>query len=321
MDLIYTNDKKIDQGVLKAYALDLSYGTEENNFIMTLGKSEAQLEYGAFIYIENTEYGGIIDGKKASTGGDIITYSGRTWHGILNSKVIEPPTGQDHFIISGDANDILAILIARLGLGELFTTIGKPANIPISNYKFDRYCKAYDGIRKMLSTANAKLQIRWIDRKVQLSATPAIDYSESPIDEDIAVLAVEQHAKKVNHLICLGKGELSDREVIHLYTDQFGRIRNEPYYTGLDEMTDIYENTGAESSDELRNEGIEHLNELRDNDTSEIAITETVEFMYDIDDIVGAAIVSYGISTSSKVTQKIIKINNGIVNTEYKVGS
>ena len=85
----------------------------------------------------------------------------------------------------------------------------------------------------MLSTAGAKLKIRWIDRKVQLSAAPIVDYSNSPVDEDIAVLTVEQHEKKVNHLICLGKGELIEREIIHLYVDQFGRIRNEPFYTGL----------------------------------------------------------------------------------------
>ena len=321
MDLIYTNAQKIDQGILKAYALDLSYGAEENDFTMTLGKSEAQLEYGAFIYIENTEYGGIVDGKKASTGGDTITYSGRTWHGILNSKVIEPPTGLDYLTVSGDLNDILAILISRLGLGGLFATIGKAANITLPTYQFERYCKAYDGIRKMLSSAGAKLKIRWVDRRVQISAEPIVDYSKFPVDEDTAVLTVEQHDKKVNHLICLGKGELSDREVIHLYVDQFDRIRTEPYYTGLDEITDVYENTNAESSDELRNGGIERLNELRDNDTSEMAISENDELVYDIDDIVGASIVSHGITASSKVTQKIIKINNGMVNTEYKVGS
>ena len=65
----------------------------------------------------------------------------------------------------------------------------------------------------------------------------------------------------------------------------------------------------------MRKGGIERLNELRDNDTSDIAIAENNELAYDIDDIVGASIASYGITASSKVTQKIIKINNGMVST------
>ena len=34
MDLIYTNSKRIDQGVLQAYALDLSFGDSENDLTM-----------------------------------------------------------------------------------------------------------------------------------------------------------------------------------------------------------------------------------------------------------------------------------------------
>ena len=201
MDLIFTNAKRADVGVLSAYAFDLSFGAKENDFEMNLGAHESALEYGAFIYIEGTEYGGTIDGIKTSTDGETITYMGRTWHGILNGKVIEPDPGFDYFTVEGDANDVLSALIARLGLSELFLAGEKPSGINIPAYQFNRYCKAYDGIRAMLAANNAKLKFIWEDRFVRLSAEPIADYTESPIDGDIALLTVERHEKSLNHLI------------------------------------------------------------------------------------------------------------------------
>ena len=159
MDLIFTNANRVDQGVLSAYAFDLSFGAEENDFEMTVGRSEAVIEYGAFIYMEGTEYGGIVDTKKTHTNDDSITYMGRTWHGVLNSKVVQPDAGETHYITSGDANAILATLISRLGLDGLFVANTEASGVNISKYKFHRYCKAYDGIRDMLADNGGKLQI------------------------------------------------------------------------------------------------------------------------------------------------------------------
>ena len=320
MDLIFTNAKRVDQGVLSTYAFDLSFGASENDFEMTLGANETTLESGAFIYIEGTEYGGTVDGLKTSTKGETISYYGRTWHGIINSKVIQPDKGEDYLVVSGDANEILSTLITRLGLSGLFVADEKMSGVSISRYQFKRYCKGYDGIREMLATNGAKLKIAWENRSVILSAAPIADYTDSPVDGDIATLTVERHEQKVNHLICLGKGDLAQREVVHLYVDQFGRIGDVQFYTGLNEIADVYDNNGAESSADLRKEGIEHLNELRNIDKAEIALPETEGLSYDIGDIVGATEYKSGVSVAEAVTQKIVKINNGVVSTEYKTG-
>lgn len=317
MDLIYTNAKRVDQGVLSAYAFDLSYGASENDFEMILGADEPVLEYGAFAYMEGTEYGGIIGGLKAITNGATITYMGRTWHGILNSKVIQPDSGENYLVVSGDANEVLSALIARLGLSGLFVADERLSGISISNYQFPRYCKGYDGIRAMLASVGAKLKVVWENRSVVLSAEPIADYTESPVDGDIATLTVTQHKQKVNHLICLGKGELAEREVLHLYVDQFGRIGDVQYYTGLDEIADTYDNS---TSEDLRSDSIKKLTELLNTDKAEIAISETEGLVYDIGDIVGATEVKSGVTVAATVTQKIVKINNGVVSTEYKTG-
>lgn len=316
MDLMYTNAKRVDQGVLSAYALDLSFGADENNFELTLGADEPILEFGAIVYMEGTEYGGIIDAMKTSTNGESITYIGRTWHGILNSKVIEPDAGEGYLEVGGDANRLLEYLVNRLGLWGLFIVPDGNAKINIFHHRFARYCKGYDGIRDLLEENGAKLMVVWEDRSICLSAVPIVDYREAPIDGDVATLTVEQHKNKVNHLVCLGKGQLTNREVIHLYANQFGQISDTPYYTGIDEVADVYENS---NSDDLEKDGKKKLKELWSKDTAEIALTEN-DFVYDIGDIVGATDAKSGVSVDETVTQKIVKINNGAVSIDYKTG-
>lgn len=317
MDLIYTNAKRVDQGVFSAYALDMSYGADENNFELVLGANEPMLETNAVVYMEDTEYGGMVGGLKTSTNGETITYKGRTWHGILNSKIIEPNAGDDYLFVSGDANEVITFMVARLGLSELFVAAENRCGIVIPKYKFHRYCKGYDGLRMMLADNGAKLRIVWENRRVVLSAEPIVDYSESPVDDDVAVLSVERHSDKVNHLVCLGKGDLADREVVHLYVDQFGRIGDVQYYTGIAEIADTYENSNSE---DLRSDGINHFTEIRNTDNAEIALSEMEGLIYDIGDIVGATEYRSGVNVAEAVTQKIVKINNGVVSTEYKTG-
>lgn len=318
MDLIYTDSKRIDQGVLSSYAFDLSFGVDENNFEMTIGTAEAMLEYGAFVYIEGTEYGGIVDAKRSRTNEESITYKGRTWHGIMNSKVIQPDSGESYLVVSGDANEVLSFLIDRLGLSELFVADEIASGVNVTNYKFRRYCKGYDGITAMLKDNGAKLKIAWKNRAVVLSAVPIVDYTEQPLDGDMADLTLERHEKKVNHLICLGRGELTDREIVHLYVNESGEICDTQYYTGLDEYSDTYDNNGSEN---LRSDGEQYFKEIRGTDTVEMDLLETENPVYDIGDIVGATDNQTGMGVASAVTQKIVRINNGAISTEYKTGS
>lgn len=322
MDLIYTDANRVDLGVIPAYAFDMSFGASENDFAITIGKGEATISPKSLVYIEGTEYGGIVDSVKTSTRGDTAIYSGRTWHGIINSKVIQPDPGENYVVVSDDANSILASLVARLGLSGLFVVAEPDPGVYISRYQFPRYCKGYDGIRAMLTKNGAKLKIEWdaTARAVRLSAVPVVDYSAEPVDGDMATLSVERHDAKVNHLICLGRGELAEREVLHLYADQNGNIGEAQFCTGVEEVVDIYENTAVETVEELRSGGVSRLEELRNIDKAEMDLVETEAPLYDIGDIVGATDIETGISISAPVTQKIVKIENGAIRTEYKTG-
>jgi len=322
MDLIYTNPERVDMGVLLAYELDLSFGVDdnENDFELVLGKSEPLLEDGALIYVEGTEYGGIVGGLKSNSVEETRTHIGRTWHGLLNSKVIEPDPGADYLTVTGDAHDVLALLLPRLGLSELFSVKSGASGVAVKNYKFDRYIKGYDGIRKMLGKHGAKLHIRWEGGRVELSVLPIIDYADRPVDGDEAALSVERYGDKVNHLICLGAGDLAAREVIHLYVDQFGRIGTTQYYTGLDEVSDVYDYGSASSTEQLREDGVKHFEELRNRDSVSVTVFEGSDLEYDIGDIIGGTDTTTGNTARATVAQKIVKINNGAVSIEYKTG-
>lgn len=317
MDLIYTNANGADQGVLPIHFFDLSYGESENDFELSISAEDASLEMGAVVYVDGTEYGGIVGGLQVSSDEDTATYTGRTWHGMLNSKIIEPDSGEAHLVASGEANQVLAMLVERLGLSALFEVDSGDSGIEIRNYQFHRYCKAYDGIRDMLSDNGAKLKIAWRKRGVVLWAEPVVDYASDPVDADIATLSVERQTHTVNHLVCLGKGELTEREVIHLYVDQFGRIGDIQYYTGLAEIAAVYENTNSEN---LRQDGIQKLKDMQKSDVAKIDVAETDRAWYDIGDIVGAMEWRTGVRVIAPVSQKIVRIKNGVVSTDYKTG-
>lgn len=325
MDLIYTNANKVDQGVLSSYSFDLSFGADENDFELTIKDKDIMLEYGAIIYCEGTEYGGIVDGKHYSSDSDTVTYKGRTWTGILNGRIIEPPSGEEHLVVNDYADSIIAKILGDLALKDLFSSKSIPdggIRPYVNNYTFPRYCKAYDGIRDMLSSADAKLRLVYENRWVYAIVEPIVDYTPWDSDGDAAILDVEHYENKVNHLICLGAGEGTAREVIHLYLRSSGSVETEitPDFTGSDEITDVYENSNAKTWDELKAGGLKRFEELLKTDKAEISNIGELYRDIGIGDKIHSYDLKSGIRAYAAVTQKIVKIENGKATIEYKTG-
>lgn len=263
MDLIYANEKREDINVLMDYTLDLAYGRDENDFECTVYRDNHVCRKDYMLYIEGTEYGGIIDKIKVSTSADTISYAGRTWHGILAGKIIEPDAGEDYLILSGEANEVLAFLIKRIGLTDIFRVSTQDSGIWIVEYSV-RYQDAYTVIRKMLFEATGKLKIQYKRDAAELSAIPYIDYSQDEEwDSTQLDFQVEKNYRPVNHLICLGSGDLKDRHVIHLFADENGGVQayklvevplsdadyildiSRQVLFGQDEVTEIYDYPNA----------------------------------------------------------------------------
>ena len=317
MDLIYADESGEDIGILKDYKWDLAYGKDENDFTCEVDLQNNKCEAGWRLYMDGTEYGGVVDAIEVDTGNDTLTYSGRTWHGILESKVIQPDSGMDYLTVSGDAHTVLKTLIKRIGLDGLFQVASESAGIKITSYKVDRYVKAYTGIRKMLKACGAKLRMSYNGSKVMLSAVQAVDYSkDEQFDQDQMAFKVSKEYHPTNHLICLGPGELKDRMVVHLYTDATGNISGKQTLTGMQEVCDTYDYSNAESKEDLVEKGTERLQEAWGKSTIDYDFDATAE-IYDIGDIIGASERTTGISVKACITKKIVTVSNGAVAIDY----
>ena len=318
MDLIYTDKNLLDAGILTDYELDLEIGNE-NDFQITIPVENNVISIGAYFYFENTEYGGKITTLKVDTSANHLYYGGKTFYGMLSDKVICPDPGQDYYIVSGDANKIIADLLERLGLSSLFEASSESSGFTFTNYQLDRYIDCLSGLSKMLKSKNAKLQARFENRKAVLKAVPIVDYSNDEFTSDTMGFTIEQNKMPVNHLICLGKGDLAQRTVLDLYIDQNGEVSQTPYYTELDEIAEVYDYPNAESVEELLNSGTEKLLGLREADKINITIENTEK---DVGDIVGGQEVITGLKISNPITKKIVKIsNNSEPKFTYEVGS
>lgn len=320
--LIYTDANRIDQGVLGNTTLDLEYGRDEsdqtNTFEVSIDRnSKIRLEDKALVYIEGTEYGGKITGIGTNTGEDVITYKGMTWHGLLNAHVLGPDSGQDYLVLSGEAHTVIRSLIERMNLQDIFTAPMTSSGINI-NYQV-RYEYGYFAILAMLAASSAKLKMTYDNGMVVLSAEPIADYSDSDeLDTTQIELEIDKDYLPVNHLVCLGEGELKNRIVLHFYADADGNVSTTQSLFGADENTLIYDYTNADS-DELSEKGQEKLKELQNCDTIKVDIPEGR--VLDIGDLIGAIDPITGIYVATEVTYKTVTISsNGLVSIAYKVG-
>lgn len=218
------------------------------------------------------EIGGRIQCIKSSTQSKQVQVSGYTWRGLLAKKIVEPDAGTDYKVVSGEANTVLAGLIEPR-FGGFFVVSGEDSGISIGVYQFKRYAALLEGVVDMLYRVGARLDIRYrrgtyargeyVPGAVVVRAVPIVDYSnEIEYSQDGKIdFVAKDYRMGVNHLICLGQGELKDRQVVHLYMDSAGNISTTQSLFGIDEITEVYDYSSAESAEELVKGGTDRLRE------------------------------------------------------------
>lgn len=322
------NEKGEELGYIKeANCLDMELG-ETNDFELEFSADawkEEAYNWGYRIFIPNTEYGGLLEERKTSTGQGTVTWLGYTWRGLLNQKIIQPPDGETHLTVSGDANKIIKDIIGSR-FGSLFVAETEGSGIEFKNYQFDRYCTVLEGLKKMLASKQARLKICYkqgtpglLDSAVLLSAVPITDWSEhlEYSQDGRLTFTTEDYRRGINHLICAGEGEGTERKVLHLYVQEDGSIvQDKPYYTGLAEREALYSYTSAEDLEQFKKDGIKHLESLRNYREMEAHI-DNVDV--DIGDIVGGRDRITGMSIQHPVVGKILTIKDGEIDVEYKL--
>ena len=315
MDLIYADKSRIEQGVIQNF--DVDFDTAGNkDFLIKTGIKNNVLQGGFWWYIEGTEYGGRIDAYEVITEEDEIQYTGKNFRGILTTKIIEPPAGQNYKVLSGTIQSIIEELISDAGMEELFVV--DECNVAVSSYQFNRYISTYEGICSLAKRFGLVPAFMVQDGIVHISFGTATDYSDdNEYTQDDLNFSIKRSFSDVNHLICLGQGELKDRTVVHLYADEDGNISETQSLFGTDEVVQVYENTNAEDEATLKAEGIERLNELKNTDSFEVTIPDMA---LKIGDIIGGIERVTNTYVAREIVNIIAKISDSKIDLEYKVG-
>lgn len=311
--LIYTDAAHVDAGAIQSFEMDLAFGADEQDFEIAFSKSV--LTGGELLYIDGTEYGGVVDVITHSTETDNVIYAGRTWHGMLAGKIVKPPSNADYYTLSGDANACIASLLSKVGLTDVLTARSTSAGISV-NYQFERFCNAYDGLLKMLASANAVLRIERHDGITELWAEPRVTITDEA-DSDLMDFAITDSVRVPNHLVCAGEGELQDRVVVDLYADSSGNVSQTQTLTGVDEIAVLYNYNNADAA-ELLAEGTKELQSYQLGGGADLQVNNKGD--WHVGDEIQVRDNRTGLVITSVINKKIVKVKDGIMSVDYEVG-
>lgn len=301
---------------LADFTLDLAFGSDENAFSLECEAAHAP-EEGQFVFIDGTEYGGVVDevtyeaGREAS---GAILCKGRTWHGILAGKRLLPDSGSGYLSVSGKAGDALASLIERMGLSGLFTAAADDTSV---SYTFDRFVDGYSGLKALAKANGRKVAMRRKGGKVEISLPPAVDYANK-VDSDLLDFTLTSVYRCVNHLVCAGTGELENRAVVHFYADAAGNVSHTQSLFGVDEISALYDYSNADE-EKLEEEGKKKLKEYQTQGSVEVEAHDDIDV--DVGDVISARDNAHGRTVTATVAKKIVKVSCGVATYSYEVGS
>ena len=317
VELIVTDASHVDQASLEGFTLDAAWGADENDFELTVDRL---IDAGSYVYFDGGECGGVVDSLKDSLkdGRSTLTYGGRTWHGMLANKILEPDKGKDYLTVSGTASTVIGSLISRVGLDAVFDAVDAPTAgaQTIKSYQFDRYVDAYSGLRKMCAASGLKLRLAYASGKVRVWAEPAAHYGDS-IDSDLIDFDATRTWRKPNHMIGLGKGELRNRIVSHWYADSKGNVTQTQTFKGLDEIAQVYDYSSAEA-DELAKNTKKKLQDLQSEGEVKVTVHEDSGIAFDVGDTVTARDNLTGITVNATISKKIVKVSGGVMSVDYE---
>lgn len=301
---------------IEEFELDIAFGSDENALKLEARAGEAP-EEGQFVFIDGTEYGGVVDqasyeaGREAS--GSILC-RGRTWHGILAGKRLLPDSGSGYLSVSGKAGDVLASLIERMGLSGLFSAASDDTSV---SYTFDRFVDGYSGLKAMAKANGRKVGMRRKGDKVEISLPPVVDYANK-VDSDLLDFTLTSVHRCINHLVCAGTGELENRAVVHFYADTAGNVSHTQSLFGVDEICALYDYSNADEA-KLEEEGGKKLREYQTQGSVEVDAHDDIDV--DVGDIISARDNAHGKTVSATVVKKIVQVSHGVATYRYEVGS
>lgn len=316
MVLVVHDPERGDLRELLDFELDLAFGSDENAFELTCAEGLAPAE-GQLVFVDGSEYGGVVDEASYEAGREAtgtVTCKGRTWHGVLAGKRLLPDSGSGYLSVSGKAGDVLASLIARMGLSDLFSAASDGTAV---SFTFERFCDGYSGLKALAKANGRKVAMRRKGGKVEISLPSAVDYANK-VDSDLLDFKLTSVHRCVNHLVCAGSGELEERAVVHFYADAAGSVSHTQSLFGVDEICALYDYSNADE-EKLEEEGRKKLQEYQTQGGVEVEAHDDIDV--DVGDVISARDNAHGRTVTATVAKKIVKVSRGVATFSYEVGS
>lgn len=253
-EIYYMGHNRVDIGVLNTYEIDVDLANEKDFQIVS---PEPVIPVEGYWYIPYTEYGGIIDAFETDSDDEKIIYTGRTWRGMLNSKIVEIPDSVPSMTYPTGFNNTVGTLTQAInqslndcGMTDLFIAdtefIGQEVSAVIEPYIINRGTTLYDAIMGMAKSIGFTLIFVFgTDHKVHIVPVLQRDYTDYLQGSRYGGTGFKTSIDfaLVNHAIycIIEKDEDTNRETrrtIHFFGDENGGIR--PYSTVTNPIKDSH---------------------------------------------------------------------------------
>lgn len=274
-------------------------------------QSPTSIPAGYWLAVPGTCFGGVISDVSTTSGSTDLTYTGETWLGMLADRVITPTAGQANLVVSGDLTDVVKTLLDNAGLtGHPFLWSNDKSGVTVPSTSIDRYATCADSLAKVLSAAGGHGRV-WV-----LCTDAGIEFHVAGIEtprlitgiDDGVTLTYKSTPRPVNHLIGLGKGDGTAREIVHRYADAAGNISDKQTITGVAERQQTYE-LSDKSGIELAAGVEKKLRELQTFGTATITYAGGAGMLYPGDRLT-VVDPAHGVSATATISKAVYKLDN-----------
>lgn len=311
--IVWTDADFTEQGAERDFALDLACGIgddPENDFVLEL-PDDVRIAANSAVFVDGTPWGGVVYGRTSDTSTPgTLQWSGRTWQGVWGDRILFTSSGDGYVTSSGTVAACISSLVSTLGLSWLFD-VGDCPDATIS-YRHTRHPDGWTALWRMLASANLRPTFA-VDRKggtvrVLVGAVEPTEHEELA-DSELADFALDRTFTPYNHVIALGKGEGTARDVVHRYADASGNVSSTQSLTGPKERVLLDDYPNAEHDDL-----VEHAEDLLKD--AQAASAVDIQLAADADVALGDTVSAYDQRVDERVTttvsKAVLKVQNGI---------
>lgn len=325
MELILTDENREDIGAILKEDFDLDSG-KKNDFQISVNSKawDGSFRKKRYVYTPDGGFGGRIERIRVITANNEVKVIGTSWRGLLARRVVRAPKGAMHYTATGTFAAAVNKILQEKGIYGLFVA-EDTADVLSINYQFDVVNNLLSGLEEMLKGHGKKLLLKYMSLQdapgyMVITYDDIVDYSdEIEISQDNRLnFIIDDDSTGTNHLICLGKGEGTDRITLDLYADVNGKISQKQSLFGIDEIEEVYDYSNADL-DTLKKNGTNKLKESMKGPSQTAEPTDDQDFGIEIGDIVSGRDYITGIQCKAQVTAKILKRKQGKMSVEYNI--